>query len=159
QPEAGRDRRRPPVDRVEAVGVHVVREAARAADPRDEHDVLPRDAEVRHHLLYGAEDGVVAAARTAADSLVGLAGLLGGLGVRRGRGGGVAHFLSSRSCLIASRISWVARGTPRTRLKPTASTRYSARSTRTSWPLLISGTSTRRYCRRICPRSGGSGFR
>src|SRR3972149_5996337 len=46
--------------------------------------------------------------------------------------------------MIASWISSLASGSPRTRLKPTASTRYSARSTRTSWPLLISGTSTRR---------------
>ena len=38
--EAGGDRRRPAVDRVEAVGVHVVREAAGAADPADEDDVL-----------------------------------------------------------------------------------------------------------------------
>src|SRR5256885_2100864 len=58
---------------------------------------------------------------------------------------------------MASRISWLASGMPRTRLNPTASTRYSALRTRTSWPLLISGTRTRRYCRRIWPRSGGSG--
>src|SRR3990172_36928 len=41
--EAGRDRRRAAVDRVHPVGVHVVREARRAADAADEHDLLPRD--------------------------------------------------------------------------------------------------------------------
>ena len=35
------------VDRVDAVGVHVVREAARAADAGDEDDVLPGDAQLR----------------------------------------------------------------------------------------------------------------
>ena len=40
QRDAGRDRRRTAVDRVQAVGVHVVREARRAADARHEHQVL-----------------------------------------------------------------------------------------------------------------------
>ena len=53
--EAGGDGRRPPVDAVDAVGVHVVREAARAADARDEHDLLGLDAELGHqHLDRGA---------------------------------------------------------------------------------------------------------
>ena len=83
--EAGRERRRPPVDRVEPVGVHVVRQPAGAADARDEHDVLPRHAEVRHHLLGLGEDRVVAAARAPAHLLVGhevLPGQLDGLGAR-----------------------------------------------------------------------------
>ena len=76
QAEAGRDGRRPAVDRVEPVGVHVVREPARAADPGDEDDVLPGDAEVGHHLLDGRQDRVVPAARAPADVLVGLEVLL-----------------------------------------------------------------------------------
>ena len=45
--EAGRERRRPAVDRVEAVGVHVVRQPARAADAADEDDVLLGDSRSR----------------------------------------------------------------------------------------------------------------
>ena len=44
--EAGRDRRGPAVDRVHAVGVHVVREAGGTADPGDEHRVLAPHAEL-----------------------------------------------------------------------------------------------------------------
>ena len=69
--------RRAAVDRVHAVGVHVVREAAGAADAGDEHDLLARDAERRHHLLHLREDRVVAAAGAPADVLV--AGEIGGL--------------------------------------------------------------------------------
>ena len=68
--EAGRHRRGPAVDRVHAVGVHVVREAARAADAGDEHDLLAGDAEGGHHLLHLGEDRVVAATGTPADVLV-----------------------------------------------------------------------------------------
>src|SRR3990170_1049143 len=159
QLEPGGDSRRPPVDRVEAVRVHVVREAARAADPRDEHDVLFLKTEGRHRLLHRAQDGVVPTAPAPPHVLVGLEVLLGVL--RHGSRGprDNAHCFASRSWLMASRISWLASGMPRTRLNPTASTRYSARRTRTSWPLLISGTSTRLNWRRIWPRSGGSGFR
>ena len=45
--EPGGDRRRAAVDGVEAVGVHVVREAARAADARDEDEVLARRRRAR----------------------------------------------------------------------------------------------------------------
>ncbi len=58
------------VDRVDAVGVHVVRKAAGAADAGDEHDLLARDAEGRQHLLHLGEDRVVAAAGAPADVLV-----------------------------------------------------------------------------------------
>src|SRR5204862_6132919 len=59
------------MDRVEAVGVHVVRQTAGAADATDEDDVLLREAEVGHYLLGLGEDRVVAAARAPADLLVG----------------------------------------------------------------------------------------
>ena len=81
--QAGGDGRRPAVDRVHAVGVHVVREAARAADARDEHGVLAGDAEVGHQHLHGGEDRVVAAARAPADLLVAGPVLLGGGRERR----------------------------------------------------------------------------
>src|SRR5215510_3831989 len=156
-PEPGGDRRRPAVDRVEAVGVHVVREAARAADSGNEDDVLLGNPQVGHRFLDRRQDGVVAAARAPAHVLIRLEVLLRVL--RRFLGLARTHALLPRSWLMASWISSEASGRPRTRLKPTASTRYSARSTRTSWPLLISGTSTLRYSRRMWPRSGGSGFR
>jgi hypothetical protein len=54
QLDAGRDRGRAAVDRVEAVGVHVVREAARAADAGHEHGLLLADAELGQHALHGA---------------------------------------------------------------------------------------------------------
>src|SRR3989442_516726 len=158
QPEPGGDGRGAAVDGVEPVGVHVVRKPARAADPRDEDDVLLRDAEVRHRLLHRGEDRVVPAARAPPDVLVGLEVLLRVLGCFLRLGAARAHVGLPTSWLMASRISSLASGRPRMRLKPTASTRYSARSPRTSWPLLISGTSPLRSSRRIWPRSGGSGF-
>src|SRR4029453_15678627 len=135
-PQPGRDRRGPAVDRVEAVGVHVVRKAARAADPGDEDDVLLGNAQVGHRLLDRGEDGVVAAAGAPPHVLVRLEVLLRVL--RRFLRLARTHALPPRSWLMASWISSEASGRPRTRLKPTASTRYSPRSTRTSWPLLIS---------------------
>ena len=46
------DGRRPPVDAVDAVRVHVVRETARAADPGDEHHLLEPDPKLRHEHLH-----------------------------------------------------------------------------------------------------------
>src|SRR5918995_1454527 len=73
------------LDRVEAVGVHVVGEAAGAADAGDEDDLLARDAEFRHHLLHVVEDRVVAAARTPAHLLIRREVGLRELARRRGR--------------------------------------------------------------------------
>jgi hypothetical protein len=66
--QAGGERRRAAVDRVEAVRVHVVRQPAGAADAADEDDVLLRHAEVGHLLLGLGEDRVVAAAGAPATS-------------------------------------------------------------------------------------------
>src|SRR5262249_16842689 len=52
------------------VGVHVVREPARAADPGDEDEVLARHAELRQELLHLGEDGVVTTTRAPAHVLV-----------------------------------------------------------------------------------------
>ena len=68
--QPGGDGRGPAVDRVDAVGVHVVGEAGRAADAGDEHGVLAPDPELGHEHLHGGQDRVVAAARAPADLLV-----------------------------------------------------------------------------------------
>jgi hypothetical protein len=69
--QAGGDGRGAAVDGVHAVGVEVVREAARAADPGHEHGVLAFDAQGGQELADGGEHGVVAAAGAPADLLVG----------------------------------------------------------------------------------------
>ena len=70
--QPGRQRGPAPVDAVHPVRVHVVREAARAADAGHEHDPLGRDPELREEGLHGREHRVVAAARAPARLLVGL---------------------------------------------------------------------------------------
>ena len=69
--QPGGERRGAAVDRVEAVGVHVVREAAGAADAGDEHHLLAGHAEGGEDLLHLGQDRVVAAAGAPADFLVG----------------------------------------------------------------------------------------
>ena len=83
---ARRDGGRAAVDRVEAVGRHIVREARGAADAGDEHHVFRRELEVGHRALNRLDDRVVAAARAPANLLVrrivgGLQLLDGGLDV------------------------------------------------------------------------------
>ncbi len=56
------DRQRPAVDAVETVGLHVVREAARAADAGHEHGLLRPQILVAAQPLHRGEDRVVAAA-------------------------------------------------------------------------------------------------
>ncbi len=70
--EPGRDRRRPAVDRVHPVGVHVVREAARAADAGDEHGLLGRQLLVAAQPLHGRQDAVVTASGAPARCRVAL---------------------------------------------------------------------------------------
>jgi len=62
EPDALRDRQRPAVDAVKAVGFHVMRKAARAADAGDEHGLLRAQFLVAAQALDRGEDGVVAAA-------------------------------------------------------------------------------------------------
>ncbi|MPM27536.1 hypothetical protein SDC9_74048 [bioreactor metagenome] len=69
--DAGGDRRGAAMDRVHAVRVDVVGEPRRAADAGDDHGVLALDAELGHEALEGGEHGVVTAAGTPADLLVG----------------------------------------------------------------------------------------
>ena len=69
--QPGGDGRSTAVNRVEAVGVHVVGETAGAADPGDEHDLFLRNAEFRKDLLHLSEDGIVPTAWAPADVLIG----------------------------------------------------------------------------------------
>ena len=68
--EARGDGRRAPVDRMKPVGVHVVREAARAADAGDEHGVLAADPELGEGALERGQDGVVATSWAPSHSLI-----------------------------------------------------------------------------------------
>ena len=61
QADAFGDGQRAAVDAVEAVGLHVVREAAGAADARNEHGLFRTQPFVAAQALDGGEDGVVAA--------------------------------------------------------------------------------------------------
>jgi hypothetical protein len=122
------ERRGASVNRVEAIRVHVVREAARATDARNEHHVLARDAELWHQPLHVRENRVVAAAGTPADVLVGFEIPLGELR------GGFAHQDSPPSAIasIRSRISPTRNGCPVTLVRLSTGSRYSARSRRAS---------------------------
>src|SRR5207247_4683868 len=120
-------------DGVEAEGVHVVREPAGAADPRDHHELLLGDAQLREDGLHRGEDRVIAAAGAPPDLLVGLEVLLG----LDGQAGG--HRVISS---ILASISDCLNGLPWILLKPSASTRYFARSSHSSCPMFISGTTT-----------------
>src|SRR5215216_957759 len=153
-----------PVDAVHPVGVHVVDEATGAADARYEHDLVRRDAELRHEPLDGGEDGVVAAAGTPARLLIGGEVRLGELqDVAAVGAGGVAGHLDvasvadgtrARICSIMSRVKI---GSPSTLVKLSQSTRNSARRTFTSCPVFISGTSTRSWERSTSSVLPGSG--
>ena len=123
--EPGGDRRRPTVDRVHPVGVHVVREPGGTADAGDEDRVLPPDAQLGHQHLNRRQDAVVAATWAPPDLLVGLP-----VGSRRRRS--VGH--RSQASMIASSSSPAVKGRPVVLVTARASTRYSARSSRESCP-------------------------
>src|SRR6185295_14329108 len=157
-PDAGGHRRSAPVDRVEAVGVDVVREAAGAADARHHHHLVLRESQLREDLLRGVQDRVVPAAGAPADLLVALEVLLGvdGTGRRLGRRRG-DHYLHSFS--MTSISSETRNGLPWTLLTPLASTRNFARRRNSSCPRFISGTRTFLYLERTLPRLTGNGLR
>ncbi len=77
QLQAAGNSRRASVDAVHAVGFHVVRKPAGAADAGDEGEVLARNTEGGHQLLHLRQHGVVAAAGAPAHVLVRLEVLLG----------------------------------------------------------------------------------
>ena len=69
--KSGRQRRRAPVYRVDAVCVHVIGETAGAADAGDEDGLLFGRARLRQHPLHLRQDRIVAAAGAPAHRLVG----------------------------------------------------------------------------------------
>src|SRR5258708_27057777 len=75
--DAGRNGGPSGVDRVKAERIHVVREAAGAADARNDDKFFARNPQLRKHGLHGRENGVISATRTPADLLVCLKILLG----------------------------------------------------------------------------------
>ena len=160
QRDAGRDRRRAPVDRVHAVGVHVVRQAGRAADARHEHEVFGLDAGLGQQELDRGEDAVVAAARAPAHFLVGLEVLARQLHRRA-----VAFAVAVTHDSINSRICCFELGGPeRERRRPACSSCASTRnSARTSFDELAEVHLGHEHlavaARTTSPRSAGNGFR
>ena len=141
--DAGREGRRAPVDGVEPVGGHVIGKPRGTADPRYEHRVLARRADVGESLLHAFEDRVIAATGAPAHFLVG--GVVGraqfrrrGMDVHRGPPipAGIAESM-------AAAISLALKGCPVTLLRLSVGRRYAARSIVASWPPFISGTSRR----------------
>src|SRR5690606_19356172 len=149
------------VDGVHPVGVHVVREAGRAADAGDEDDVLAFQAQGGQERLDGVEHDVVAAARAPPHFLVGLVVL--GLLLFVGRGyevesaqlrqtqvdlghltttslsvGETFVAMSVNTCSSSSALN----GKPAILVWEWMSTRYFARNSHASWPVFISGTTT-----------------
>src|SRR5215203_4975221 len=68
--DAGSDRGGTAVDRVHAVGVHVVRETRRAADTGNDHGVLALDPELGHKALERCKHRIVTTARAPAHLLI-----------------------------------------------------------------------------------------
>src|SRR5260370_24785911 len=66
----GCDRGSAAMNRMETERIHVVREAAGAADAGNHHKIFALDAELGKHRLHRGENGVVAAAWAPADFLV-----------------------------------------------------------------------------------------
>ena len=124
--EPGSDRRRAAMDAVEPVRVHVIRQAARAADAGDEDDVLARQAEIGHQLLRLREDRIVAAPRAPAHLLIGHEVLPGEhlyravIAICRNH---LSAFVYPIISVILRSISLIANGLPDTLLSPTTSTR------------------------------------
>ena len=58
------------VDRMEAVGIHIVGKPAGTSDPGYKNKFFPFAPECRHIFLGLSQDGIIAAARTPANRLV-----------------------------------------------------------------------------------------
>ena len=71
QANAGSNRGCPAMDTVNAIGVHVIREATGTTNSGDKHKLFPRDAQFRQYPLDGCQNGIIAASRTPAHFLVG----------------------------------------------------------------------------------------
>ena len=68
--KAGCNRRRPTMNGVKAIRVHIVRETTRTADPRNENRFLFGNTELREDLLDLSQNGIIPTARTPTDVLV-----------------------------------------------------------------------------------------
>src|ERR1700737_4781773 len=153
--QSGGDCRRAAMDAVKPVGVHVIREAAGAADAADEDDLLPRQPQLGHQLLHRGEDGEVAAPRAPAHFLIGDEVLLAER-KRRSHRPSLGAETAAPSALapdppglrasvsMAERTSVTWNGLPWPLLRPIASRPSWPRRCRGSWPRFSSGTSTRR---------------
>src|SRR5207253_668245 len=143
----------PAVDPVNAIRVHVVGEPAGAADAADEHDVLARHLQLRHHLLHGGQDGEVRAPGTPAHFLIADEVLLREVELAR-------HAISlarGASFSMALRTSATWKGFPCTLLSPIVSIPSCPRRCSRSCPRFSSGTRIFRYRAAISSRSAGRG--
>src|SRR5580704_649640 len=139
--DASSDRGRAAVNRMKAKRIHVIREAARASDAGNHHEIFTFYPELRKNRLHGGKNRVVSAARAPTNFLVGLKVFLGERCDRWQRGGAHRDFSPRISSIFCS-TSACLNGRPCILLRPMASTRYFARSTQSSWPMFNSGTRT-----------------
>src|SRR5258706_8338279 len=139
--EPGRDRRRAAVDRVETIGLDVVRKARRATDARNEHRFLGHCANVGQRASDGLQHGVVAATGAPAHFLRGREILLPQLcaHARSPRTARTAGLAASRPRIFCT-SSLIMNGWPVTLLNWIVSTPSLSRSSVASWPMFISGT-------------------
>jgi hypothetical protein len=112
---------------------------------RPRHPVVTQAAALVPELFVPQEPETVRLERGPASMRPHPAGIVDERADLRRRGGElalvhVANFYASTIASIASATSPARNGIPRTRLKPVASTRNSARISFSSWPRLISGT-------------------
>ena len=123
-----RDRQRAAVDPVEPISLHVVREAARAADPGDEHRLLCTQLVIAAQPLHGGEDCIVAAAVAPArhPALVILEVVVLLVHAKEAMRGGRCHELTPHCASLAHIAAQMLPGLigrPRTSLQQSTSTR------------------------------------
>ena len=137
--DARREREGPTVNAVESVGLQVVREAARATDPRDEDRALGLHLCVREQPPHRRQHRVVTASRTPPRDRalvvahVELTVVLV-LGEMEDRAGAAHAEPPGRCSRMARAIAPGRRGSPRTRVQQSTSTRVVARRSQESWP-------------------------
>src|ERR1700754_4598076 len=64
------DSRSTPMDRMHAIGIHIIGKTAATTYPRNNNDVLPGYSQGRHNFLHLGEDDIIPASRAPADLLV-----------------------------------------------------------------------------------------
>ena len=149
---------------VEAVGVHVVREARRAADARDEHVSSPSGCPAsggssgprrgsRSRPQPGHQRTIWSDLKSLAVCAIVPAGQRVHLVLHSG------HVILPLQHRVDALDLGDLEGLALDLVEPVAGTRYLARSTLRSWPMFSSGTRTCSKPGKISPRSGGSGFK